>query len=778
MDSTSKTPTRRLPIRAAKARGPATPTTSRPGARVTRSSGLPVTPSSSGSASKRPASPDPATSNKRARRQAPKPGYYEESSDEDDQDSDAHSSQTSDTDDDDDNEPLLSPNPIRTTKSRTMTAGSKTKTSRGGTALTKLVPAKSSKANNLRVSSSKSSRLTVSAQPQAASEPPFIPPWQRLPYFILLRIFEYAAGTPLESPAAKWLLDVGLMCRAFTEPALTALYRRPPLHTLQMAHGFTDLLSRSPAETSFTYRQKVECLDIDAGVIASKTFKGRHLDFKTMFGYAPRLKEVHLWHEKDQAPYRELDKNLKWTYPADMYLALGVVLVEREGNLPLLVPASGTASVPRLQSWMWNGRMLVSFPLVQLAELHGFAAFQGLRKLTFTNFQLPSLKANDPDNPLIVIADNQTIKLLVQSIGVLPELRHLVVECSTVVIGQFLLSLPKSIEHLELINCWEVRADHMAEYLLSHGNGLRHLTLHHNQSLSLAWLPVLANACPRLESLRMNLTYYNLHSFYRDSDPAYDTALTADQVPTWPASLRHLALKNIRKWDKPAAETFFQSLLDSAPNLPDLRHIEIKAMLDIPIRERSQLRDKWEAKLKQVFLRKWVDPLPNFTLRPRQQVAAAAPETTEKTPNKRKRGKGRVGVVAKQGTSSGGRRSGRFAMRASGPASRASSSTGRTLRAKSARPTYAEPDTDEDMDDDEPEDDETEQSDQSEHPAVDEENSIFIQGLCNVVDIRFDNQKLVENPFGMDDFLDDGSNDPTDEEWNEDHESDHDEYAW
>jgi hypothetical protein len=684
--------------------------------------------------------------------------------------------QASDTDSDD--EPLLSPALAKTKskKTRTRTAvAPRTKKSRGSTALTEHTPTKAFNKSNMLVVSSTHS--------QNDTEPPVIPPWAQLPYYVLLRIFECAAGTPMSSNAAKWLLDASLVCRAFTEPALTALYQRPPLLTLHMAHGFSSLLCKSPDDTIFNYRQKVKCLEIDAGAIASKPFRGQYLDFKTVFNNAPRLAEVYIDHEKDQAPYRNLYENIKWTYPADMYFALGIALVDgaRRGDFSL-VPAQSISSVPKLKSWMWNRRMLAGFPLHKLKELHKFPAFQGLRKLVFTNFQLASVQARDPDDPDIVNTDLRLVDSLVQSISVLLDLRHLVVECSTAVTGHFLSQLPKSIECLELICCWEVTADHLAEYLLSHGNALRRLTLHHNQSLSLAFLPILAAACPRLESLRMNLTYYSSLEMYNTSDPAYDRLLTADQVPTWPATLRHLILKNLRRWDKAAAEAFFQSLLDSAPNLPDLRHLEIKAMLDIPFRERSELRDKWEADLKQVFLRKWVDPLPHFTLRPRHQILEAVPPQSAKGTRHTKK---RSPPGANNPDSLSPRRSGRFATLPSGPSSRASS-TGRDMRGKTARRpvVYAEPDTEDDDDDDDilSDEDEASQSnpfDSLQRPSASSSPAFFVQGLCDVVDVRFDNQKPVENQFRMEDFLDDDSNDPTDDDWSEDvgHESDH-AYAW
>jgi hypothetical protein len=625
--------------------------------------------------------------------------------------------------------------------------------------------------------SSQNNRLMPTVLPYVDTGTPVFPPWSQLPYYVLLRIFEYAAGAPITVDSAKWLLDTSLVCHAFTEPALTALYRIPPLLTPNMAHGLATLLSKSPDQTSFNYRQKVKCLEMEAGTVVSKTFRGQSLSFKALLNNAPRLNEVYIWHERDQAPYRDLYENIKWMYPADMYLALGVRLVTGPEGSNSVVPAEDVSSVPKLRSWMWNRRMLGSMPLQNLRELHKFHAFRGIQKLVLTNFQLGSVTSRVPDDPEIVAADTRLVNDLSQSIQVLPQLAHLVVECSTAVEGRFLSQLPKSIEHLELICCWEVTAEHFAEYLLSHGNALRRLTLHHNQSLSLAWLPVLGAACPRLESLRMNMTYYSSLSSYNTSDPAYDTLLTADQVPSWPTTLQHLDLKNLRRWDKAAAEAFFQSLLDGAPNLLSLRHIDIKAMLDISIRERARLRDEWEGKLKRVFLREWVDPLPNVTLRSRPQLPQVIPAQDPK--NRRHKTKLSHG----SGNPSSTRRSGRIASLPSGPSSRASS-TGRDMRAQETRPTYAEPDTDDDIlsasGEEEPETKGVEQPNRSTQlPGAADEQTPFVQGLCTTVDIRFDNQKPVEHQFQMEDFLDDASDDPTDDDWSEDagYESDH-RHAW
>lgn len=69
-----------------------------------------------------------------------------------------------------------------------------------------------------------------------------IPPWQTLPYAILVQIFEYATYPLYEErtfqPTAslKWLLDVAGLCRTFAEPAFTVLYASPPLVPMDKAH--------------------------------------------------------------------------------------------------------------------------------------------------------------------------------------------------------------------------------------------------------------------------------------------------------------------------------------------------------------------------------------------------------------------------------------------------------------------------------------------------------------------------------------------------------------
>mgnify|MGYP001594661420 CR=1 FL=1 len=71
-----------------------------------------------------------------------------------------------------------------------------------------------------------------------------IPPWQTLPYQILLQIFYYASYPLVDERTFNqtanwhWLLQTSKLCRSFSEPALTVLYRSPCLTPMDRAHTY------------------------------------------------------------------------------------------------------------------------------------------------------------------------------------------------------------------------------------------------------------------------------------------------------------------------------------------------------------------------------------------------------------------------------------------------------------------------------------------------------------------------------------------------------------
>jgi hypothetical protein len=631
----------------------------------------------------------------------------------------------------------------------------------------KSTPARATKTP--RQLSAKKPQPPASEVDKGVVEDAVIPDWASLPYLILVQIMRYAAAPLNEVQHAKWLTATSGVCRAFAEPALTALYESPPLLSRSMAHGLVSLLSQDPSTTLFNYRPKVEELWIDVEQIASKTFKGQPLDLKALVANLPRLKFLQFFHPKDYAPYRSLDGSLRWQYPPTLFQALNGTQDPEEG--------AGAANHARLVGWQWNRRLVgPTLDLAAIRVLHGTPPFASLKKVSFLNYQVPSLnaKANEDDDELAA-KDQVFIQGVADAITALPSLKYLAIESSTAANGQLLPLLPKSLETLELVNCWDVNGDDFASYLLSSGHQLKHLILHHNQSLSLSFLTILGSACPNLQVLSVDLKTFNHHEFYHDSDPSYDELLTADQVPEWPESLETLQLLNMKKWTAKAAETLFESLVDSAPKLLKLRRIELKAMLSIPIQERSQLRNKWERKLRHVFLREKQDPVPLFSLRkPPQQPSAKEVKSTPK------KGRTSARALAAENPS---RRSGRIAVHLSNPSSRASS-VGRDLRHGLGRPSYAEPETDEDEDDDG--DDEEEQvadgssaSSQPESPASSAGMEVpFRHGMCEKVEIQLDNQKSAETTLTMDDFLDSENNDLSDDDWTGQDEDSDNGYAW
>ncbi|KAK3490540.1 uncharacterized protein B0T23DRAFT_381968 [Neurospora hispaniola] len=596
----------------------------------------------------------------------------------------------------------------------------------------------------------------------AEKEPKVIPPWQHLPYELWLLIFKFASAER-DRDAVNLLLSASRLCRELAEPALTALYYSPPLLTRKMAHGLVALLSSDPSKMKYRYRWKVKKLRIDVEEIASKTYKGQHLDWEALFANVPQLMSIDFFHAKDDAPFRSLEASLRWKYPTALWNFLN------GGDPP------GTKHKPlELEAWRWNGRLMTpDMTLQSPAIIHQTPAFSNLKKLCLQNFQVPSMPLHNW--PAVVQEDegfeNFLISEFAHAINVLPQLEYLSIESSTIANDYLLRLLPKTLKTLELVNCWEITADDFSEYLLTRAYHLEHLYLKHNQSLSLSFLTVLGTACPHLQTLSVDLKTYNHHEFYNDSDPSYDEVLSVQEVPEWPVSLRTLELQNMRKWSADAAENLFQSLIKAAPDLPDLRIIDINAKLNIPIRQRSEMRDRWEARLKGVFLRKWEDPKPPFKLRPpptptpnKQQIIPTF--STRKLPPsaiKRSRTVNWVAqsIEAHQGPSSSlsTRRSARIAALSSG----SSSSNGGTpspSRGHSAQRGEREVSVASSLS----------LSAEALSLSLREANVageiLYRHGWCEKVELQLDNQKLTEQTLTMEDFVDgSGDDDEEDSEW-------------
>lgn len=360
---------------------------------------------------------------------------------------------------------------------------------------------------------------------------------------------------------------------------------------MDRAHKLRQLLMADPGPMSYNYRAKVERVCMEVSQTAAYTLPGSGLlDLHGLIYNCPRLLDLELYHQKDFSPYRSLGDSIKWTYPDSLFFALNC----------------NVSGVPTyLRSWRWSSRLAgKKRPIESLLDIHRTASFNGLRKIAFVNYQkvIARKNAEDPHHE----------KLLANSLSVLLDLEHLIFESSSLANSILLPLLPASLKHLELINCCNVTSDDLAHFLTSRGSQLRSLNLNHNQSLNLSFLTVLGSACQKLETLKMNLTCYNALSTYRDSEPQYDKLLDTDEKPCWSASLRTIELTQLRKWDIDTARMFFQSLLESADSLVNLRRLVIKAIINTNWRDRSSFRDEWVGAFERVFKRPFIPPKPQL----------------------------------------------------------------------------------------------------------------------------------------------------------------------
>ncbi|RSL61610.1 hypothetical protein CEP54_006154 [Fusarium duplospermum] len=619
-----------------------------------------------------------------------------------------------------------------------------------------------------KVRSSKKRRTSLEPEqiPQGV-----IPNWRdpQIPYGAWVDIFYWAAVSGgHDTLDVNWLISTATTCKAFSEAALTAIYRCPPLLTSGKARRFAALLELPPSGTRFNYRAKVESLYVDVQVVPQALLP-------QMIHVLPRLAEVILFTQSDQPPYRELDRTVRWQYSPEILHSF-----RPSSDQVDPVHAEEKSFYTVLKSWEWSGSLLGG-PVTTAKDIslvHQEPSFAHLTKLSFTNFQVPSLykprpKPGDEERELeLYNEDGAMIDSIAEAISQLKSLSHLVFESSTVMNERLLPLLPKDLVHLGLINCWEVKSEEFASFLHSHGRHLRSLNLSHNQSLDLAFLTTLADACPHLEELYMNLSYFRHHDSLslvnNDADPLYDQALLPHQIPQWPSSLRVIDFEHIRHWSVETAEMFLQSLIDSAGSLPNLRHVAVKTMLNIPWKARATMRHEWRRKLDKVFLRRFEPPKKHYSLR---QTEEEKEEVVEKK------------TKPKRLSDGPSRRSTRLAAQASDSDSRHSSNS-KGLRSLHGRPTYAEPETDEnEFESDSEEEQGAEGSPVSSQTENEDERAdskeplppktLVIQGLCTSVSIVFDNQKPTEMQYGMEDFMDEDRAE-SDDEWDGDQEDDDD----
>ena len=588
------------------------------------------------------------------------------------------------------------------------------------------------------------------------------PAWSSLPVEILRDIFIFASQpiheqTVTGSANATWLMRAARnTCHALAVPALEAYYLSPSFHTVVQPHDLLDLLRLPTEDTYIKYRYKIKRLQIDVKHLAYSAQNKPLFKLGSLVRETPQLQQLEVIHPTDKPPFRPL-KLQKWFYPSDLFDAL------EETDI-------------RLRTWRWSRDMIeLQSPedmYTMMTQIHSGRSFQHLDRLIICGFDY-----NDSAEPPASEDEERRASNLTSAISILPSLKDLTLSSCDIVMEDFLLRLPATLERLELTNCLEVTAEMLQTYLMANGSQLRELVLNSNAALSLSFLPGLKAACPKLETLKMDTTYYSEKTNYNDAYAFYDQLLTASEHPTWPPTLRHLEFSNLQKWGADAASTLFQSLIDAAPELPDLRQLTIQAHIDIAWRDRADFRDNWVDKLRAVFLHKTTPPLPYLCSKKRfrewreeQPLKVTPPgvddedaDTQRKlshvriTPRKRA-----VGHIVFSEDEDEEEHQVERSRKDDGRARVQPRRSARVAESQSAASLSATPGP--------------ESAGSGAEDGEDDTEDMSVQGLCEVVDIRIDNQRPRETQYTEANFLD--SEVSGDEDWHSGAELSDDGYAW
>ena len=612
-------------------------------------------------------------------------------------------------------------------------------------------------------------------------------PWSTLPYHILLAIFDYASR-PLVSdtfqpaPSIDWLYNVALCCKAFSEPALSALYYSPPLHPPSRARRLLLHLENHKDTSTLNYAAKIKYLDMEASTTMLHKFDGWDpLDLGALVCLTPQLRGIALHLYSDNLAWRKSGRarnvaGNRAVYHRSMIMAL------QENKI-------------KLQDWTWNHSLAKqsqsAFPLAQMKDVHMMPPFQTLRKLTLVSY---------PAGP--IERGKRGEDVLAEAINLLPKLTDLHFHMSSVN-DRLLSKLPHNLETLEIVECPVLESSSLDGFLAAKGLKMRQLILDHNQSLNLSFLTNLAQSCPRLTLLKADLRYFGTLKATRDTDPKYEALLLDDERPSWPVTLRSLELFHLRKWNLQTAELFFSSLTDSAEWLSDLRQLKIKASLDESgWRERIAFRNNWTGKLRRVFLRRSPPPNPHLksisafnafkSQQKKGKVAAREKKTQTLTrataSNVKNEGTiqvSPVGVVPQKMTKDtcesdsdaplvNVRRSTRAKTQREDMYTLSESPSNRP---KAPRRRRRRKGPDDSSSEDSAIDDDGILDPHTPRTSVHREADLYVQGLCDVVDVLIDNLRPTEEQLNEDDFLDEEVS--GDEDWNGDDDMPGDNgYAW
>jgi hypothetical protein len=411
-----------------------------------------------------------------------------------------------------------------------------------------------------------------------------------LPYQIMLQIFQYAAYPLVNeqfvaTPSVTWLLRTARVCRAFMEPALSALYYSPPLLPASRAHGLFQCLENQDDSNILNYRSKIRYLDIEAVNVLTHKHAGRHpISLQKLVALLPHVQGLRVHLHTDMPGTVEIGRRVAPVYSNELFDQLDTSKVT-------------------LRQWKWNYQIMTGNTSVwdNLSSIHSRPSFRMLKDLDIAHVG-DRLRLNKN-------RWEQLIAVLAESFGSLPSLQALTFTKCRIDANENLLKDAPSLRNLSFVDCDGLNSNYLRQLLKSRGGQLTKLVLKHNRFLDLGFIPYLADDCPALQSFEVDFQCFSNSLITGTAEPLFEVVLSAGTKPTWPRSLQHIDIAYIRKWDVATAKDFFGSILDSATDFTRLRSLVIKASLECDWKERIQFRDTWIQRLEDAFQRRAPPPI-------------------------------------------------------------------------------------------------------------------------------------------------------------------------
>ncbi|EEP79277.1 predicted protein [Uncinocarpus reesii 1704] len=429
------------------------------------------------------------------------------------------------------------------------------------------------------------------------------PPWATLPYHILFKIFLYLSpfmnGQPVvdTSRSVKCLLGLSRLSRAFFDPAVSALYFSPPVLPACKLKGLLELLKQDQDSLCINYRTKIRHLVMDTSAKPQMVH--------ALLQLTPQLKYLRFFHA---GGYRQ---NSSRTIHSPHWLFCDMPQPEALLNL-------------RLHSWEWNGGIC----LPSIKSVHSHPAFSSLQSVRFYHLYHCDGKRSGPPGDLNYQDPATQAHELASALALLPNLKRLdFTQCYFTC--DLLPLLPMDLNSLSIVGCYDMNSSVIRKYLSSHGRHLHELVLAQNSRLDMSFAPHLGEFCPRLKVFIMDFNTATRRHSRQESETSSENLLSDSGLPTWPSTLQWLELQRLGKWQIPAAERLFNSIIDSAPHLRDLRTLIITAIIDVDWRDRARFRKHWMKKLERTFLRNAPPPSRQSARDKRSAFARAAPPLSE-----------------------------------------------------------------------------------------------------------------------------------------------------